>query len=181
MLDLSKNYFELLGLPVGYPVDSERLVERYRELQQVIHPDRFANATDQERLLSMQGASRVNEAFETLKDPILRARYLLLLKGIDMDARQESTKDVAFLMEQLELREQLEASRESDDPYEAIAEIVDGVRRRINALVGQMAVQFETATPEQLEQAREILRKMQFLQKLKYDAESLENELDEAL
>ncbi|MEJ1297381.1 MAG: Fe-S protein assembly co-chaperone HscB [Candidatus Sedimenticola sp. (ex Thyasira tokunagai)] len=181
MLDFSKNYFELFGLPVVYLVDSEQLVERYRELQQVVHPDRFANASDHERMLSMQGASLVNEAFETLKDPLRRAHYLLVLNGIDMDVQQESTKDVSFLMEQLELREQLEASRQSDDPYEVIGEIVDGVSRKINALVGQMAVQFEAATPEQLELAREILRKMQFLQKLRLDAESLESELDEAL
>ncbi|MES9906607.1 MAG: Fe-S protein assembly co-chaperone HscB [Sedimenticola sp.] len=181
MLDLSKNYFELFGLPVGYLVDSEQLTERYRELQQVIHPDRFANASDHERLQSVQGSSRVNDAFETLKDPLRRAHYLLVLNGIDMDMQQESTKDVSFLMEQLELREQLEASRHSDDPYAVIEEIVGGVSRKINALVGQMAVQFETATPEQLELAREILRKMQFLQKLRLDAELLENELDEAL
>ena len=55
------------------------------------------------------------------------------------------------------------------------------INKRISSMVGQMAVQFETPTPEQLEAAREILRKMQFLQKLRHDAESLEAELDEAL
>ena len=180
MLDFSKNYFELFGLPVGYIVDTEQLAERYRELQRVVHPDRFANASEQERRLSMQGATRINEALETLKDPILRARYLLSLNGIEMDAQRESTHDAAFLMEQLELREQLEEARHSDDPFTTISELMLGINRKINALVGQMAVQFEEATPDQLEEAREILRKMQFLQKLRFDAESLEAELDEA-
>lgn len=180
MLDFSKNYFELFGLPVGYIVDMGQLAERYRELQRVVHPDRFANASEQERRLSMQGATRINEAFETLKDPILRARYLLSLNGIEMDAQRESTHDAAFLMEQLELREALEAARQSDDPFKTIADLMLGINRKINTLVGQMAVQFEEATPDQLEEAREILRKMQFLQKLRFDAESLEAELDEA-
>ena len=181
MLDFSKNYFELFGLPVGYVIDSGRLAGRYRELQRVIHPDRFANASEQERRLSMQGATLVNEAFETLKDPILRARYLLSLKGIEMDAQRESTQDAAFLMDQLELRESLEAARHSDDPFREISALMLGITRKINSLVGQMAVQFEQATPDQLEAAREILRKMQFLQKLRLDAESLEAELDEAI
>ncbi len=72
MLDFSKNYFELFGLPVGFIVDTDALAENYRELQRVIHPDRYANASEQERRLSVQGASRINEAFETLKDPIGR-------------------------------------------------------------------------------------------------------------
>ena len=111
MLDFSKNYFELFGLPVAYIVDTEQLAERYRDLQRVLHPDRYANATEQERRLSMQGATLVNAAFQTLKDPLQRAHYLLTLKGIEMDAQRETTRDSAFLMEQLELREELEAAR----------------------------------------------------------------------
>ena len=181
MLDFSKNYFELFGLPVAYIVDTEQLAERYRDLQRVLHPDRYANATEQERRLSMQGATLVNAAFQTLKDPLQRAHYLLTLKGIEMDAQRETTRDSAFLMEQLELREELEAARHKPDPYAAIGGLMDDINQRITSLVGQMAVQFETATPEQLEAAREILRKMQFLQKFRYDAETLEAELDEAL
>ena len=181
MLDFSKNYFELFGLPVGYIIDSAQLSERYRELQRVVHPDRFASASEQERRLSMQGATRINEAFETLKNPIQRAWYLLSLHGVEVDAQQQTTQDTAFLMEQLELREKLEEARHAEDPYDAVAKLMGGISKRINTLVGQMAVQFETATPEQLEEAQEILRKMQFLQKLRYDAEQLEAELDEAL
>ena len=181
MLDFSKNYFELFGLPIGYIIDTEQLSERYRELQRVLHPDRYSNASAQERRLSMQGATRVNEAFEVLKDPLRRAHYLLSLNGIEMDAQGESTQDTAFLMEQLELREELEAARHKPDPYAAIGTLMEGINQRINRLVGQMAVQFETATPDQLEEAREILRKMQFLQKFRQDAETLEAELDEAL
>ncbi len=181
MLDFSKNYFELFGLPVAYVLDTEQLSERYRQLQRVVHPDRYASASDQQRRLSLQGATRVNEAYEVLKDPIERARYLLSLNGIVMDVQRESTKDTAFLMEQLELREALEDTRSQADPYAAIAALVDKINRRINGLVGQMAVQFESPTPDQLEAAREILRKMQFLQKFRYDAEVLESELDESL
>ena len=181
MLDFSKNYFELFGLPVGYILDTDQLAERFRELQRVVHPDRYANASDQERRLSMQGATRINEAYQTLKDPIRRAHYLLSLHGIDTDVEKETTRDTTFLMEQLELREKLEQARHQDDPYAAINALVVDINQRITSLVGQMALQFEEATPEQLEAAREILRKMQFLRKFKSDSEALEAELDELL
>ncbi|MEN8179373.1 MAG: co-chaperone HscB [Pseudomonadota bacterium] len=181
MLDFSKNYFELFGLPVGFIVDGDSLAERYRELQRVIHPDRYANASEQERRLSMQGASRINEAFETLKDPIARGSYLLTLHGIQMDARKETTQDMAFLMEQIELREELEAIREQNDPYEAVMDLGTRISKQIKTLVGQMALQFEIPTPDQLEEAREILRKMRFLQKLRTEVESAEAELEDEL
>ncbi|MCB1758548.1 MAG: Fe-S protein assembly co-chaperone HscB [Gammaproteobacteria bacterium] len=181
MLDFSKNYFELFGLPVAYVVDRVRLDERYRELQRVVHPDRYAGGSEQERRLSMQGSIRINEAYETLKDPVERARYLLELNGIEMDVTQETTRDAAFLMEQLELREALESARDKEDPYSAIASLIEEINRRTSSMVGQMAIQFETPTPEQLEAAREVLRKMQFLKKFRFDAEQLEAELDETL
>lgn len=181
MLDFSKNYFELFGMPVGFVLDTAELASRYRELQRVVHPDRYANATDQERRLSMQGATRINEAYQVLKDPITRARYLLLLNGIDVDGEKDNTTDTAFLMEQLELREELERARHHADPHHAIARLMVHINGTMKRLTGQLALQLETATAEQLEQARETVRKMQFLQKLRTRAEALEAELDEAL
>ncbi len=181
MLDFSKNYFELFGLPVGFIVDADSLSDRYRDLQRVIHPDRYANASEQERLLSLQGASRINEAFETLKDPIARATYLLTLHGIEMDAQKEATSDMAFLMQQMELREELEGVRNQEDPYEAVLDLRGRINKQIKTLVGQMAVQFESATPDQLEDAREILRKMRFLQKLRTEVESVAADLEDEL
>jgi molecular chaperone HscB len=181
MLDFSKNHFDLFGLPVGYIVDSGALSDRYRELQRVIHPDRFANATEQERRLSVQSAAWINEAFETLKDPISRAGYLLSLHGIEMDALNESTQDMAFLMQQMEMREELEEVRGQSDPYQAISELRGRINKQINSLVAQMAVCFETPTDEQLQAAREILRKMRFLQKLHTEAERVEADLEDEL
>ncbi|MBL3591322.1 MAG: co-chaperone HscB [gamma proteobacterium endosymbiont of Lamellibrachia anaximandri] len=181
MLDFSKNYFELFGLPVGFIVDADSLSDRYRDLQRVIHPDRYANASEQERLLSLQGASRINEAFETLKDPIARATYLLTMHGIEMDAQKETTSDMAFLMQQMELREELEGVRNQDDPYEAVLDLRGRINKQIKTLVGQMAVQFESATTDQLEDAREILRKMRFLQKLRTEVESVAADLEDEL
>ncbi len=180
MLDFSKNYFELFGLPVAYAIDRDQLADRYRELQQETHPDRYAHASEQEKRLSMQAATHLNEALETLKDPILRGRYMLALNGIETDT-SKSTQDSAFLMEQLELREELAEAKSKADPYAVTGRIRSDVKRRLNAFSDELAELFANPGTEQLEAAQEILRKMQFLQKLRYDAELLEEELDEAV
>lgn len=180
MIDFSKNYFELFGLATDYRVDRTQLADRYRELQRETHPDRYAHASDQEKRLSMQATTHLNEALETLKDPILRGRYLLSLNGVEMDA-SKSTQDTAFLMEQLELREELAEAKSKPDPYAVTGHILSDVKKRLNVLADELAVLFTNPGAEQLEAAQEILRKMQFLQKLRHDAELLEEELDEAL
>jgi molecular chaperone HscB len=181
MLDFSKNYFELFGLPIGFIVDSDALAARYRELQRVIHPDRYANASEQERRLSMQGASLINEAFTTLKEPIARAGYLLTLHGVDLAAQQETTQDMAFLMEQMELREELDEIRNQADPYTSVLDLGSRINSQIKSLLGQLALQFEAVTPAQLEAAREILRKMRFLQKLYREVDAVTAELEDEL
>lgn len=179
MLDFSKNYFELFGLPVAFGVDTAALAEHYRELQRVVHPDRYANASEQERRLAVQGAGHVNEALRVLKDPLARARYMLSLHGVAETAGGGTTSDPAFLMEQMELREALAEARDRRDPYGVIAGVMGRLREQTDALVRGLETQFADPTPDQLEAAREAVRKLQFLAKLRNDAEALEADLDD--
>ncbi len=181
MLDFSKNYFELFSLPVGFEVDTGRLADRYRDLQRAVHPDRYANATEQEKRLSMQAATHLNDALNTLKKPLLRAQYLLKLKGIELSEEGDSITDGSFLMEQMELREELAGIKEQPDPYDAIASLMNRIRSHIQSLLREISVQFEADTPQALEQIREGVSKLQFLYRLSAQVEALEEELDEAL
>ncbi len=181
MLDLSKNHFELFGIPVGFDLDLEDLARRYRDLQRVVHPDRFVNATERERRLSMQGATRINEAYGILIDPLARGRYLLVLQGLDMDGVAETTRDTDFLMQQMALREELEVVKRAVDPFAAVNSLMSRIDGEIERLTGQMAEQFAEGSQDQLNQAREIVHKMQFLKKLRSEAEAVEAELDETL
>lgn len=179
MFDLCKNHFELFGLPVGFIIDGAALAERYRDLQRVVHPDRYANGSAQEQRLALQQAIRINEAYETLKNPVSRAQYLLSLHGIDMQAEKETTRDTAFLMEQLQLREELENARHADDPESALDNLMGRISAMIKKLIAQMAIQFEDPGSTNLEAAREAVRKMQFLNKLLSEGEALEVELED--
>ncbi len=181
MLDFSQSYFELFGLPTAFAIDNERLSDRYRHLLGSLHPDRFASASDQEKRLSMQASILVNEAFQTLKDPLARARYLLGLHAGDQGPDTETTKDGAFLMEQMELRETLAEAKGQDDPYASVNRVLVHVAEHNRALHGQLEAIFKEPDAAGLSEAREIVRKLQFLDKCRRDAENLEAELDDLL
>ena len=98
--DLSSSFFALFDLPVSFDVDLDELSARFREAQRAVHPDKFASASEAERRLSVQLATRLNEAYRTLKDPLLRGRYLLEQRGVDLDD-QDTAFDNGFLMAQM--------------------------------------------------------------------------------
>ena len=83
MLDLKQDYFALFGLTPAFALEGERLESAYREIQARVHPDRHAHLSDAEKRLAMQWATHANEAFRTLRSPLLRGAYLLSLQGVD--------------------------------------------------------------------------------------------------
>ncbi len=178
MLDFSQNHFELFGLPLSYRVDSDLLAQRYRALQQALHPDRYAAAGDRERRLSMQASTQVNAAFQTLRDPLARARYLLSLHIGDFNDEQEATRDVAFLMEQMELREALAEVEERADPMAAVGAVLDRLADHSQVLTGKLEALPEAPSAQDLERAREYVRKLQFIAKCRLEAEDLEAKLE---
>ncbi|NIP72987.1 MAG: Fe-S protein assembly co-chaperone HscB [Gammaproteobacteria bacterium] len=178
---LSDNYFELFGLPVAFDVSPAALTERYRDLQQAVHPDRFASASDQERRLSMQRATRINEAYQALKDPLARARHLLELRGVRWDDERETVVAPEFLMEQMELHEELAQARDQAEPLAAVGHILDRVDATIRGMTDELARRFADDDPRSLERAGETVRKLQFLYRLKGEAEGLGAELEDEL
>jgi molecular chaperone HscB len=168
-----RNYFDLFGLPVSFDVDNAVLTERYRDLQRSVHPDKFANATDRERRLSVQQAALINEAFQALKSPLSRARYLLGLHGLEINDESNTVMDGAFLMQQMELRESLEEIGASRD-LDALGSFMDDVSAQRKLLVQRLAELFAEAGEEQLAEAHKLTLQMQFLDKLLAEAETLE-------
>ena len=178
---LTQNHFELFGFPVAFDIDAHQLAERYRELQRSLHPDRYANASDRERRLSIQHAAQVNEAFQTLKSSLRRARYLLQLQGIEFDDEKETHLDPAFLMEQMELREALADVRTTSDPVASLSGIMADIKARQDLMEQQLSELFTSDNAESRQQAKQLVQKMQFLIRLQQEAEELEEELMAAI
>jgi len=114
------DHFARLDLPVRFDLDAAELDRRYFALQRQLHPDRFATRTARERAISQSQAVALNEAYETLKDPLARAEYMLRLNGVAVNPDGCNTvRDPTLLMEQMERREAL-AEAGSADAIEAI-------------------------------------------------------------
>ena len=179
-VDLSSTHFELFDLPQSFVVDRAQLDSRYRELQRTTHPDRFVNAGDQERRLSMQQAARVNEGYQVLKDPLLRGRYLLELTGYAFSDAHHTTSDAAFLMEQMGLREALGEVRAADEPLAVLAAFLDRVAADFDSLTEELRQQLDADDFDQ-DAVADTLMKMQFFRRLDEEAQELEAALEDEL
>lgn len=174
----NQNYFEIFSQPVSTEPDVNLLKEKNRELQQQVHPDRFASSSDAEKRQAMQVTSLINEAFETLKNPVSRLQYMLTLKGVDMNGETDTAMDGVFLMEQMELREEIADVQSQSDPLEVLDEMTVELKSRSNKLISDFELVFEK---ENLVSGREIVRKLQFLNKAQKEINEISEKIEDEL
>ncbi|MEZ8141649.1 co-chaperone HscB [Enterovibrio norvegicus FF-33] len=168
------NHFELFGLSSEFELDGSSLSSQYRELQRRFHPDKFATASAQERLLAVQKAAQINDAYQTLRDPVRRAEYLLSLNGLELRDEQQTMQDPEFLMQQMELREELEEIADSDEPDVLLFDFEKQVSTLHQALLSELIEQLNT---QHWPDAAVTVRKLKFLVKLKQEIERIEDRL----
>lgn len=109
--DASLDHFARMGLDRRWRIDRDALEDRYLERSRLVHPDRHAGADSATRRAALEHSSALNEAYRVLRDPVLRAEYLVRLAGIDLDSsdRQGGAPHPSqdFLIEMIERRERL--------------------------------------------------------------------------
>lgn len=170
----SKDYFALFSLTPSFEVDLKKLGALYRELAKEVHPDRFVQAVDAQRRQALERSATLNDAYNTLKDTTSRALYLLRLLGEEVP--QEATvQDTAFLFQQMQWREELEELQEQAN--------LDGVEvfiKRIKQDRNQLDQEFSAVWQDKNHAHAELLaRRMQFFDKLTYEARQLQERLDD--
>jgi len=138
----TEDFYSLFDLPREFALDPGELERRFRERSRQLHPDRFAKAEPKERRLSLERATRLNDAHRVLKDWRLRAAYLLKLAGQDVFGQGKTFHDPEFLEEQLEWRESLALAR-ADGDAQALSGIAARARFRLAALEAEVAAFFE--------------------------------------
>jgi len=165
-LDFNQNFFSLFGMTPAFNLDAARLDQAYRDIQSQVHPDRFAHLPETERRLSLQWATRVNEAYRTLRDPLPRARYLLSLQGVDTGEENNTAMSATFLMEQMEWREAVAEARAARD----LAEL-EKLLLRLQAQEQKTfdELQAELDQRHDYAQARGTVRRLMFSEKLRHD------------
>ena len=170
-LNFADDHFTLFGLPRAQSIDLESLENCFRAVQARVHPDKHAHASDADRRLAMQWATRVNEAFQTLKSPGKRARYLLTLLGHDPRIESNTAMPAEFLMSQMELREAVMEARSAADQ-----DALEAVRLR---LLNEIRVEYERLA-ELIDMTKDFTAAENLVRQLMFQ-EKLLNEVDDAL
>lgn len=156
-----QNHFELFHLPQRFAIDLLALDTAYREVQNRVHPDKFVNASNSEKRIAIQWATRVNDAYQTLKSPFKRAAYLCELNGIDLQIESNTAMSPEFLMQQMEWREALEDAK-SMHKLDALEKLDGELRKARMTKVAQIG---ELLDAGQFDDAGQKVRQLMFLEK----------------
>jgi molecular chaperone HscB len=172
--EISKNHFEIFGLPQQFELAEQELTQRYKDIQRRMHPDTVTGDDDLRKRLAVQASAHVNEAYRILHNPLERAAYLLDLHGYPLHERVTDPLPQEFLLQQMQLREELEtvAERAAVKP---LLELCARITRDIDNLYAGYTQQIHA---QQYAQARETVRKLQFFHKLLNEADELKFELE---
>lgn len=116
--DLPENsadeYFALFGLERAFTLNAAELTRKFRQLQGVIHPDKFSNRSEREQQLSADWSALVNSAYKTLLAPIKRGEYILRQHGMQIPEGNTAVGS-AFLMEMMERNEEVDDAHAADE------------------------------------------------------------------
>lgn len=117
------DHFGRFGLPVKFQLDFEELERRYLDLSRRLHPDKMVRAPAAVQSRALVLSSQLNESHRILADERARADYLVTLYG-GPSADQEKKVPQAFLVEQMDLREELEDAEDDPQALEALLDRV---------------------------------------------------------
>ena len=130
------DHFARLGLPAALDLEPASLDRAYFALQRQWHPDRFANRPPDERARASAEAAALNDAYQTLKDPLNRAVYLAELKGVALPGDGKTIDDPDLLMEAMEAREALHEAETVEAVERLAAEVREGMKEQLGGLGG---------------------------------------------
>lgn len=172
MAKLGDTDFEIFGLPMQFELDGQALSQSYLKLQNTTHPDRFANASAQEKRMAVQWTTRLNEAYKRLSNPTERAIYWCELQGEDPRGRQ-SNLPPQLLMQQMEWRESLEDASDIDSLEDLMDEVMAERKRCLTQIAQQIDSDQDAKAATQTAQGLLFVDK--FVSELKKRIEQLED------
>lgn len=133
-----RSLFQVMGLDEErFDVDVKDLADRYRDLQRILHPDKYSQKSEKEKDFSIQHSSLVNRAYRMLAKPLTRGLYMLRLSEEDLE--KETQIDLEFLDDVMEINEAIIEA----DSIETIVKLEIENQRVIDQLVRQISKAFE--------------------------------------
>jgi len=109
---MEPNYFELFSLPVAFITDQAVLKRSFYQMSRELHPDYHTHVSEEEQSAVTEKYALINQAFKVLSDVYARRQYILEMKGALTGSEDKLPAD--FLMEMMELNEEIDALLTSD-------------------------------------------------------------------
>lgn len=163
MSNNDQNPFDVLGIEALFEIDISALDEAYFSRQTLVHPDRFVYHSEPERQAASQQASALNHAYETVKNPLLRARALLKLRGVALPGENEKTSQNILVLE--EMMDLQEALLNASSPHD-LSQIEDQIRDRLKEVMSVLTIAFRQNQDEKLS---EYFLRLSYLSKMMID------------
>ncbi len=160
------DYFALFQLKPQFKIDRQALESAYLTVQQKVHPDMHAQASDSDKRVSMQLSALANSAYRTLMNPIQRGLYMCSRNGVDPQLETNTAMPAQFLMQQMEWRETLDDVR--DQPAE-----LDQLYKEVEITRANLLKEVELAIDEanDFDLAAKQLRALLFIDKFSAELE----------
>ncbi|MCW2312439.1 Fe-S protein assembly co-chaperone HscB [Rhodoferax antarcticus] len=155
MKSIQSDDFELFELTQRFAQDRAQLDARWKDLQREVHPDKFAGQDAAAQRVAMQWSVRINEAYQRLKDPLKRAAYLCELNGAPVNAENNTAMPAAFLMQQMQWREELDEAKNAKD-LQQISQQVQQARRGMLENIERL-IDLQHAFDEAVAQVRALM------------------------
>ncbi|OFV84092.1 MAG: Fe-S protein assembly co-chaperone HscB [Acidobacteria bacterium RIFCSPHIGHO2_02_FULL_67_57] len=174
------DYFSFFRLPRRLGLDPAQLEKQFHDLSWKLHPDRFHQAGDYERSLSLERTAVLNDAYRTLRDPVSRVEYLLRLEGVRKDGEVKQQAPADLLEEVFELNEYLEELRAAksaggdaralDDLRHRLEKTRAAFQEKLDAVLAELTAQFsawdERGDRAALVRLSEILNRHSYIRNL---------------
>jgi molecular chaperone HscB len=111
-----KDFFAIFSLNKKYSIDKNHLDKQYKDIQKIIHPDKYSTFGEMEIKEAQDCSAYVSNAYNILKDDIKRANYLLKLKGADsIEETSSNVYEIDLLEALMEYQERIEESESIDE------------------------------------------------------------------
>ena len=97
------NFFQFFNIPVSFYPDLVDLKQRFLKNSKLFHPDFHTLASEEKQLEALEQSTQNNEAYQVLSDFDKRLKYILDLKGLLADSKNDIPQD--FLVEMMAINE----------------------------------------------------------------------------
>ncbi len=165
-MNLQSDDFELFGLTRRFAQDRALIDARWKDLQREAHPDKFSAQGAAAQRVAMQWSVRINEAYQRLKVPLMRAAYLCELSGAPLNAESNTAMPGSFLMQQMQWREEL------DDA--SGAEVLEKIRLQVKLAEREMLLKLEQLIDQEADFGAAVaqVRALMFIERFARDVDT---------